>query len=78
MNQILIVQKLYVTPEMKKKKKVFKFELFIFDSYEMLDDVVVLRVKREEEFAPVKNADSAGVDCPSTARKLYEKFYGLK
>ena len=29
MNQILIDQKLYVTPEMKKKKKVFKFEFFL-------------------------------------------------
>ena len=26
----------------------------------------------------VKNADDAGVDCPSTARKLYEDFYHLK
>ena len=29
MNQILIDQKVYVTPEMKKKKKVFKFEFFL-------------------------------------------------
>ena len=29
MNQILIDQKIYVTPEMKKKKKVFKFEFFL-------------------------------------------------
>ncbi len=29
MNQILIDQKLYVTPDMKKKKKVFKFEFFV-------------------------------------------------
>ena len=47
----------------------YKFEMFIFDSYEMFDDVVVLRVKREEEFAPIKNAQ--GVDSPETARKLY-------
>ena len=40
--------------------------------------MAILRVKREEEFAPVKNADSAGVDCPSTARKLYEEFHHLK
>ena len=43
-----------------------------------VDDMAILRVKREEEFAPVKNADSAGVDCPSTARKLYEDFHHLK
>ena len=57
------------------KPNAYKFEMFIFDSYEMFDDVVVLRVKREEEFAPVKNA--AGVDSPETARELYRKFYQL-
>ena len=29
MNQILISEKLYVTPELKKKKKVFRFEFFL-------------------------------------------------
>ncbi len=56
----------------------YKFESFIFDGFNKLDDMLIFRVKREEEFAPVKNADSAGVDCPSTAKALYEKFYKLK
>lgn len=56
----------------------YKFEAFLFDAFGEVDDMAVLRVKREEEFAPVKNADDAGVDCPSTARKLYEDFYNLK
>ncbi|MBR3132851.1 MAG: UTP--glucose-1-phosphate uridylyltransferase [Clostridia bacterium] len=56
-----------------EKPNAYKFELFIFDSYEMLDDVVVLRVKREEEFAPIKNAE--GVDSPETARKLYTDYW---
>lgn len=56
----------------------YKFEAFLFDAFGAVDDMAVLRVKREEEFAPVKNADSAGVDCPKTARKLYEEFYKLK
>ena len=56
----------------------FKFEAFLFDAFGEVDDMAILRVKREEEFAPVKNADDAGVDCPSTARKLYEYFYHLK
>ena len=51
----------------------YKFETFIFDSFEMFDDVVILRVKREEEFAPVKNKE--GQDSPETARKLYENYY---
>ena len=59
-----------VIPE---KPNAYKFELFIFDSYEMLDDVVVLRVKREEEFAPIKNAE--GADSPETARKLYTDYW---
>lgn len=53
----------------------FKFEAFLFDAFGEVDDMAILRVKREEEFAPVKNADSAGVDCPSTARELYNNFY---
>lgn len=56
----------------------YKFEAFIFDAFGEVDEMAVLRVRREEEFAPVKNADSVGVDCPSTARELYEKFHHLK
>ena len=55
----------------------YKFEAFMFEAFNEIDDMVVLRVKREEEFAPVKNADTAGVDCPRTARELYKKFYHL-
>ncbi len=55
----------------------YKFEAFLFDAFGEVDEMAVLRVKREEEFAPVKNADSAGVDCPKTARDLYKKFYNL-
>ena len=54
------------------KPNAYKFEMFIFDSYEIFDDVVVLRVKREEEFAPIKNAQ--GQDSPETARKLYKDY----
>ena len=55
----------------------YKFEAFLFDAFGEVDDMAVLRVKREEEFAPVKNSDEKGVDCPSTARELYKKFYHL-
>ena len=55
----------------------YKFEAFLFDAFSEVDDMAILRVKREEEFAPVKNSDSAGVDCPKTARELYKKFHHL-
>ena len=55
------------------KPNAYKFEAFLFDAFESLDDMAVLRVKREEEFAPVKNAE--GVDSPETARKLYVNFH---
>ena len=54
----------------------YKFEAFLFDAFGELDDMAILRVKREEEFAPVKNA--TGTDSPETARELYRKFYNIK
>ncbi len=57
------------------KPNAYKFEEFIFDAFEYLNDMAIMRVKREEEFAPVKNAE--GVDSPETARKLYKDFYGI-
>ena len=54
----------------------YKFEAFLFDAFEALDNLAILRVKREEEFAPVKNAE--GVDSPETARKLYRDFHSKK
>ena len=53
----------------------YKFEAFMFDAFETLDNMVILRVKREEEFAPVKNAE--GTDSPETARELYKKFFHI-
>lgn len=51
----------------------YKFESFIFDAFEKLDNMTILRVKREDEFAPVKNA--TGTDSPETAIKLYNTFH---
>ena len=46
----------------------YKFEAFLFDAFGEVDEMAVLRVKREEEFAPVKNAE--GIDSVESARKL--------
>ncbi len=46
----------------------YKFELFMFDLFPMAGEMAGLLVRREEEFAPVKNKD--GVDSPASARAL--------
>ena len=51
----------------------YKFESFIFDAFELFDDIAILRGQREDDFAPVKNRE--GVDSPKTAKELYEKFW---
>ena len=54
------------------KPNVYKFETFIFDSWTYFNDIAILRGKREEDFAPIKNKE--GVDSPETAIKLYNRF----
>ncbi len=54
----------------------YKFEAFLFDAFSLIDEMTIMRVKREEEFAPVKNKE--GVDSPQTAKALYEAFHHLK
>jgi UDP-N-acetylglucosamine pyrophosphorylase len=58
-----------VVPE---EPNAYKFEAFIFDAFERLDNMAIMRVKREEEFAPVKNAE--GEDSPETATMLYLNY----
>jgi UDP-N-acetylglucosamine/UDP-N-acetylgalactosamine diphosphorylase len=54
-----------VTPS---EPNAYKFELFMFDLFPMAGSMAGLLVRREEEFAPVKNKD--GVDSPASARAL--------
>lgn len=56
-----------------KEPNSYKFESFIFDAFEFFDDIAILRGKREDDFAPVKNKE--GVDSPKTAKELYEKYW---
>lgn len=51
----------------------YKYETFIFDGFNYFDNISILRGRRNEDFAPIKNKD--GVDSPQTAIKLYNEFH---
>ncbi|MHB8961699.1 MAG: UTP--glucose-1-phosphate uridylyltransferase [Saccharofermentanales bacterium] len=51
-------------PVMPTAPNAIKFETFIFDSFDAADDIAVLRVDRNIEFAPIKN--SSGEDSPES------------
>lgn len=62
-----------ITPEVPNA---YKFEYFIFDSFEFFGQISILRGVREEDFAPVKNKALEGnVDSPITAAKLYNEYW---
>lgn len=56
-----------------KEPNAYKYEAFIFDGFNFFDDISILRGRREEDFAPVKNKE--GIDSPETAVKLYNDYY---
>lgn len=58
------------------KFNTYKFEAFIFDGFMMADDILIFQVKREEEFAPIKNKE--GEDSPKTAIELYNNYISNK
>ena len=50
----------------------YKFESYIFDGFSFFNSMSILRVKREEQFAPIKNRE--GSDSPETAVNLYNEY----
>ena len=57
------------------KPNTFKFESFIFDAFSYFDDMLLLRVDSDEEFAPIK--DFAGIYNPDAAIQKFEKVWGI-
>lgn len=53
----------------------YKSEQFIFDGFEFFENITLLRGKREDNFAPVKNKE--GEDSPKTAIELYNNYWKL-
>jgi len=51
----------------------FKFENFIFDAFGFFDNISLLRIKEEEEFAPIK--DFNGIHNPEIAKDMYLKKF---
>ena len=55
-------------PVSADKPNSYKYEAFIFDAFAALSRMAIMRVQRQSEFAPVKNAQ--GQDSPATALAL--------
>lgn len=52
-----------------------KLEQFIFDAFAYSPSTALFEVLREEEFAPVKNANGANFDTPDSARLLLLRLH---
>ncbi|PIA35351.1 hypothetical protein AQUCO_03500026v1 [Aquilegia coerulea] len=52
-----------------------KLEQFIFDAFTYAPTTALFEVQREEEFAPVKNANGSNFDTPDSARLLVLRLH---
>lgn len=67
----------YIDINSKEEKHIieysFKFEKFIFDVFKQFENMLLLRVNREKEFAPIKNLE--GINSVDSAIKLYNSYW---
>jgi UDP-N-acetylglucosamine/UDP-N-acetylgalactosamine diphosphorylase len=61
-------------PVVPTTENALKFEMFVFDAIPRADRWLLMESPRDEEFAPVKNAD--GADSPATARQAISNMAG--
>lgn len=61
-----------ITPD---KPNGIKIEKFVFDVFEFAEKFVAVAVERQDEFSPLKNADSAGRECATTARQDIFRYH---
>lgn len=57
--------------QVPESANVYKFEQFVFDAFSHFDNITLLQVEADKEFAPIK--DFTGPYNPETAKELYEK-----
>ncbi|WOL03361.1 UDP-N-acetylglucosamine diphosphorylase 1-like isoform X1 [Canna indica] len=62
-------------PSMDGHTTGFKLEQFIFDAFAYAPSMALFEVVREEEFAPVKNANGASYDTPESARLMLLRLH---
>lgn len=59
--------------EVPSKPNSFKFETFIFDAFSFFNDILIFRVNKSDEFAPIK--DFISKNNPENALDLYNNFW---
>ena len=68
----------YINPETGERVEpdapnAVKLETFVFDAVPMAESSIVFETRREDEFAPIKNA--SGNDSPTTSHQLQSNYY---